>query len=32
MNDELHKVVSGIGPKIKALRAENGLSLDHRAI
>ena len=27
MNDELHKVVSGIGPKIKALRAENGLSL-----
>ena len=27
MNDELHKVVSGIGPKIKSLRAENGLSL-----
>jgi len=27
MNDELHKVVSGIGPKIKALRSENGLSL-----
>jgi transcriptional regulator with XRE-family HTH domain len=27
MNDELRKVVSGIGPKIKALRAENGLSL-----
>lgn len=27
MNDELHKVVSGIGPKIKALRAESGLSL-----
>jgi transcriptional regulator with XRE-family HTH domain len=27
MNDELHKVVSAIGPKIKALRAEDGLSL-----
>jgi transcriptional regulator with XRE-family HTH domain len=27
MNDQLHKVVSGIGPKIKALRAENSLSL-----
>jgi transcriptional regulator with XRE-family HTH domain len=27
MNDELHKVVSGIGPKIKSLRAENSLSL-----
>jgi transcriptional regulator with XRE-family HTH domain len=27
MSDELHKVVSGIGPKIKALRAESGLSL-----
>lgn len=31
MNDELHKVVSGIGPKIKALRIENGLSLQAAA-
>ena len=31
MNDELQKVVSGIGPKIKALRAENGLSLQAAA-
>src|ERR1700745_868471 len=27
MHDELHKVVSGMAPKIKALRAENALSL-----